>query len=189
MQDVIELATPDVALHLLVPFVVVPTVQPRRQLGALFERKLFDGSLDFRKAHVGDLTIAQLLFQVPVIQSEIVSIGSSGLALISRTVSKGSSLVQFGFKIDRALVVKTGVESGAVVEGFDVIEDGGAGLGAGSEAMMVDQFVFESAKEGLDEGVIVAVAFATHGSDQAMLGQELVGKRRWRTEPRDRSGG
>ena len=69
-QDVIELATPDVALHLLIPFVVVPTVQPRRQLGALFERKLFDGSLDFRKAHVGDLTIAQLLFQVPVIQSE-----------------------------------------------------------------------------------------------------------------------
>jgi hypothetical protein len=47
------------------------------QLGALFERKLFDGSLDFRKAHVGDLTIAQLLFQVPVIQSETVSIGSS----------------------------------------------------------------------------------------------------------------
>ena len=44
---------------------------------ALFERKLFDGSLDFRKAHVGDLTIAQLLFQVPVIQSERLSIGSS----------------------------------------------------------------------------------------------------------------
>src|SRR5437588_10235344 len=76
-QDLIELATPDVALHLLIPFVVVPTVQPRRQLGALFERKLFDGSLDFRKAHVGDLTIAQLLFQVSVIQSERVSIGSS----------------------------------------------------------------------------------------------------------------
>jgi hypothetical protein len=86
VQDVIELATPDVALHLLIPFVVVSTVQPRRQLGALFERKLFYGSLDFRKAHVGDLTIAQLLFQVPVIQSERVSIGSSGLALISRTV-------------------------------------------------------------------------------------------------------
>jgi hypothetical protein len=48
-QDVIELATPDVAFHLLIPFVVVPTVQPRRQVGALFERKLFDGSLDFRR--------------------------------------------------------------------------------------------------------------------------------------------
>jgi hypothetical protein len=70
------------------------------------------------------------------------------------------------------------VESGAVVEGFDVVEDGGAGLGAGSEAMIVDQFVFESAKEGLDEGVIVAVAFATHGSDQAMLGQDLSSRAR-----------
>ena len=67
------------------------------------------------------------------------------------------NLVQFGFKVDGALVVKTGVESGAVIEGFDVIEDGGASLGAGGEAVMIDQFVFEAAKEGLDEGVIVAV--------------------------------
>jgi hypothetical protein len=76
-QNVIELAARDVALHLLVPIVIIPAVQPRREFGALFERKLFDGSLDFRKAHVGDITIAQLLFQVPVIQSERVSIGSS----------------------------------------------------------------------------------------------------------------
>ena len=45
------------------------------------------------------------------------------------------------------------MESGAIVEGLDVIEDGGASLGAGGEAMMIDQFVFEVAKEGLDEGV------------------------------------
>ena len=57
------------------------------------------------------------------------------------------------------------MESGAVVEGLDVIEDGGTSLGAGGEALMIDQFVFEAAKEGLDEGVIVAVAFAAHGSD------------------------
>jgi hypothetical protein len=50
------------------------------------------------------------------------------------------------------------VKSGAVVEGLDVIKDGSAGLGAGGEAMMIDQFVFEAAKERLDEGVIVAVA-------------------------------
>ena len=57
------------------------------------------------------------------------------------------------------------MESGAIVEGLDVIEDGGASLGAGGEAMMIDQFVFEAAKEGLDEGVIVAVGFAAHGRD------------------------
>jgi hypothetical protein len=54
-----------------------------------------------------------------------------------------------GFKVDGAEIVKTGVESGAVVEGLDVIEDGGASLGAGGEAVMIDEFVFEAAPEGL----------------------------------------
>ena len=52
------------------------------------------------------------------------------------------------------------MESGAVIEGLEVIEDGGAGLGAGGEAMMIDQFVFKTAKERFDEGVIVAIGFA-----------------------------
>ena len=67
--------------------------------------------------------------------------------------------------MDRAKIVETGVQSVAIVEGLDVIEDGGASLGADGEAMMLDQFVFEAAKERLDEGVIVAVGFATHGRD------------------------
>jgi hypothetical protein len=52
-----------------------------------------------------------------------------------------------GFKIDWGLVVKTGVESGAVIEGFDVVEDGSASLGECGEVVMIDQFVFEAAKE------------------------------------------
>jgi hypothetical protein len=68
-----------------------------------------------------------------------------------------------GFKIGWALVVKTGVESSAVVEGFDVIEDGGTSLREGGEAVVVDQLVFETAKEALNKSVIVAVAFASHG--------------------------
>ena len=55
------------------------------------------------------------------------------------------------------------MESDAVVEGFNVVEDGGTSLGEAAEAMMVDQFVFESAKEGLDKSVVVAVTFSTHG--------------------------
>ena len=35
----------------------------------------------------------------------------------------------FGFKVGWGLVVKTGVESGAVVEGFDVMEDGATRFG------------------------------------------------------------
>jgi len=54
------------------------------------------------------------------------------------------------------------MKSDAVLEGFNVIKDGGAGLGEGPEALMVNQLVFEAAKEGLDKSVVVAVAFSTH---------------------------
>jgi hypothetical protein len=63
------------------------------------------------------------------------------------------------------------VESDAVVEGFDVIEDGRASCGIGGEAMMVDQFIFKRAPEGFDESIVVAVAFAAHGSEQAVLSE------------------
>ena len=49
------------------------------------------------------------------------------------------------------------MESGAVTEGFDVIEDGGAGLGTSGEAVVIDQFVFEGAPEGFNQGVIIAL--------------------------------
>jgi hypothetical protein len=39
------------------------------------------------------------------------------------------------------------MESGAVVEGFDVMEDGATRFGQGGEAVVVNQFVFETAKE------------------------------------------
>ena len=56
------------------------------------------------------------------------------------------------------------MKSDAVIEGFDVVEDGSASLGEGGEAVMIDQFVFEAAKEALDKGIVVAIAFSTHGS-------------------------
>jgi len=56
------------------------------------------------------------------------------------------------------------MQSDAVIEGFDVVEDGSASLGEGGEAMVIDQFVFEAAKEALDKGIVVAIAFSTHGS-------------------------
>jgi hypothetical protein len=79
-----------------------------------------------------------------------------------------------GFKIDRAEISKTGMESGAVVEGLDVIKNGGASLLTGGEALVIDQLVFEAAPERLDKSVIVTVALAAHGSDEAVLGQDLA---------------
>ena len=55
------------------------------------------------------------------------------------------------------------MESGAIIEGFDVVEDGSASLGESGEAVMIDQFVFEAAKEAFDKGIIVAIALSTHG--------------------------
>ena len=65
------------------------------------------------------------------------------------------------------------MESGAVIEGFDVVEDGGASLGEGGKALVVDDFIFEAAPKGLDKGIVVAIAFPTHGSDQPVLSEEL----------------
>ena len=43
------------------------------------------------------------------------------------------NLVQLGFKVDWAEIGKTRMESGAVIEGLDVVEYRGASLGAGGE--------------------------------------------------------
>ena len=45
------------------------------------------------------------------------------------------------------LIVKTGVESGAVIEGFDVVEDGSASLGECGEAVMIDQLYLRLLKK------------------------------------------
>jgi len=45
----------DVALHLLIPLVVLPAMQPRREFGAFFERKLFNRFLNLFDAHDWEL--------------------------------------------------------------------------------------------------------------------------------------
>ena len=72
------------------------------------------------------------------------------------------------------MVVKTGVQPGAVVEGFDVIENGSTSLSVTAEVVVIDEFVFESAPEGLDVGIIVAIAFATHRRGKAVLSEHLA---------------
>ena len=60
------------------------------------------------------------------------------------------------------MVGKTGMKPAAVIEGFDVIENGATSLGETVEAMVINEFVFERTEEGFDEGVIVAIALSTH---------------------------
>ena len=66
------------------------------------------------------------------------------------------------------------MQSGPVIEGFDVIEDSGARLGQCGEAMMVNEFVFEAAPKRFNEGIVVAVALTSHRSEQSVLGQDMA---------------
>ena len=50
----------------------------------------------------------------------------------------------------------------AVVEDFDVVEDLGAELGLGWPGAAVDQLLLQGREEALGDGVIEAVAFASH---------------------------
>ena len=45
-QNIIELAARNITLHLLIPLVIFPTVQPRREFRAFFKREMFDGSFN-----------------------------------------------------------------------------------------------------------------------------------------------
>ena len=76
------------------------------------------------------------------------------------------------FKIHWRLVIKGAVEALGVIKVFDVLVNGGAGVGQVSEGGAVDQFGFEGAPEGLHGGVVVAVAAGAHaGGDLPGLEQ------------------
>lgn len=74
--------------------------------------------------------------------------GQSGLPPILRTVGNGSFLwLRFSWdsKGNRTAIRRAGVESGAVMKRFHVVEDGVASLGKGREALVIDDFVFQVA--------------------------------------------
>lgn len=61
----------------------------------------------------------------------------------------------------------------SIIERFNVREDCSARFRLCREPVLIDDLVFEAAPEGFDVSVIVTVAFAAHGGDQFMLGQDL----------------
>src|SRR5271170_4166463 len=72
------------------------------------------------------------------------------------------------------MVTQRTVGALAIVEGFDVIEDLSSSLGSGLEGAAVNQFQFEGAPEAFHGGVVIAVAAAAHGGDQAGVGEGLT---------------
>ena len=66
------------------------------------------------------------------------------------------------------------MEPRAVVKAPDVVEERCEGLIAGGKPAVPDGLGFEAAPEGSNVGVVVAVALAAHGSDQAVVGEDVA---------------
>lgn len=76
----------------------------------------------------------------------------------------------------RGLVGEGTVSAFAVVEGLEVVEDGGGGSGLGGEwGTVIEQLTFEGGEGTFCKGVVVAVAGGTHALAQAVSGEELTG--------------
>ena len=54
---------------------------------------------------------------------------------------------------------------------FEVVEGGGAGLGAGGEVGPVQQLALQGGEQALGDRVVIAVTDRAHGGDQAGLTQ------------------
>jgi len=67
-------------------------------------------------------------------------------------------LVVIGFKVHRRLIAESAVEPLSVIKGFNVIKDGGLGLGSAEEGLAIDQFELEGASEAFHRGIIIAIS-------------------------------
>ena len=66
------------------------------------------------------------------------------------------------FEVHRGKITQSAVEPFWVIEGFDIIEDGRAGVLARGEGFLVQPFGFESTPEGFHGRVVVTVALGAH---------------------------
>ena len=66
------------------------------------------------------------------------------------------------------------VSSFGVVEGFDVLEDGGGGLFVIGVDGIACPFAFQAAEEAFHAGVVPAVSFAAHARHHFVLRQQLL---------------
>jgi hypothetical protein len=61
-----------------------------------------------------------------------------------------------------------------IVEAIDVLEDGRFSLPPGLPGPSPDELSFDRFEEGLDGGVIIAIALTTHRYLEPMLAQEFL---------------
>ena len=77
----------------------------------------------------------------------------------------------FLFELHGAEVAKGGVKSSAVVEGLDVLEEGGTGRLVVLEGGPVDQLLLEGGEEALHRSIVPAVRLAAHAGGDLSFDQ------------------
>jgi len=75
------------------------------------------------------MRLAPLAQRIRGLHAAGLEVGSEWACPVFSDSEEGIISGLFGFKVGWGLVVKTGVESGTVVEGFDVMEDGATRFG------------------------------------------------------------
>src|SRR5918996_3910789 len=75
------------------------------------------------------------------------------------------------FELGRRAVAEGGMAALAVVEGLDVLEDGGPGLLPGGPTLAMEQLGLEGGEEALGDGVVPAGAGAADALADVLLGQ------------------
>jgi hypothetical protein len=98
----------------------------------------------------------------------------SGVASKRRTEKAVHLVSYFGVRSQRGNGNQRAMGALAIVESLDVMEDLVLSLGACVKAATIDQFEFEGAPEAFDGSIIVTVALAAHGGNQAGLAQGLA---------------
>src|SRR5918993_2926408 len=84
--------------------------------------------------------------------------GSGGVTMLGSRGRAGGELLVF----DRCEHAQRAVSAAPVVENLEVLEQGVGELDPGSPAAAVEQLGLDSAPEGFDDGVVVAVADRAH---------------------------
>src|ERR1039457_5326849 len=79
------------------------------------------------------------------------------------------SLRVSAFKFHRAEIAERRMAPTAVIEQFEVFENGGARLGAGPPLNLVDEVDLQACKEAFGDRVVPAIAAAAHAAANPVL--------------------
>src|SRR6188508_2522263 len=77
------------------------------------------------------------------------------------------------FELGRREVAEGGMAALAIVEGLDVLEDGGPGLLAGGPGLAMEQLGLEGGEEALGDGVVPTGAGTADALPQVLVGQPV----------------